>query len=542
MRKPGFGTGILVGLFLTASLVAIFYVGWKLVGLPFVPFHTFDWATRVLPGSVITFGIDTMVKAIRALGILDTSAAAKAAEQSMAIAIFLAIGVVTGAIFFALLRILRSRWSVFPGLVVGALFGAGSVAVARSLGRVEALPRSISEAWMIGAWLAWGVALGLVNRRLSSRRIALPGEIARDDWDDRVERVDRRRFIVRLGAATATITVAGAVVGRMLGESRRRGTVASGKRWSADNRLPNAGATVKPAPGTRPEYTPLEDHYRIDITTSPPVVDGTTWRLKVGGLVERPLELTLDQIRALEPLHQFVTLACISNPIAGSLIGTTRWTGASFQRLLPDLRLNPNATHLKITSADRFYEVVDLETIRSDPRVMLAYDWDGVPLTTPHGFPLRIYIPDHYGMKQPKWIQTIEATDHWEPGYWVKRGWDKTARMKATAVIDTVSVDMMLSEAGKDTRIPVGGIAHAGARGISKVEVRTDDGPWHEAQLRTPLSGTTWVVWRYDWPFQKGQHRLTVRCYDGSGALQNAEMAPPHPSGASGYHDKTVML
>jgi hypothetical protein len=173
---------------------------------------------------------------------------------------------------------------------------------------------------------------------------------------------------------------------------------------------------------------------------------------------------------------------------------------------------------------------------------MLAYDWDGVPLTTPHGFPLRIYIPDHYGMKQPKWIQTIEATDHWEPGYWVKRGWDRTARMKATSVIDTVSVDMMLSEAGKETRIPVGGIAHAGARGISKVEVRTDDGPWHEAQLRTPLSGTTWVVWRYDWPFQKGQHRLTVRCYDGSGAVQNAEMAPPHPSGASGYNDKTVML
>lgn len=542
MRKPGFGTGLLVGLFLTAPLVAIFYAAWKLAGLPFVPFQVFDWTTRILPGGVITFGIDTMVKTIRMLGIGDTSSAAKLAEQSMAIVVFLVIGAVAGALLFALLRLLRSRASVFPGVVVGALLGAAAVAVARSLGRVEAVPREIAELWTIAAWLAWGIALGLANRRLSRRRIALPGEIAREDWDDRVERVDRRRFIVRLGAATATITVAGAVVGKLLGENRRSGQVASGKRWSADHPLPNAGAAVKPAPGTRPEYTALEDHYRIDITTSPPVVDGATWRLKVGGLVDRPVELTLDQIRSYEPLHQFVTLACISNPIAGSLIGTTRWTGASFQRLLPDLHLKPNATHLKITSADRFYEIVDLETIRSDSRVMLAYDWDGVPLTTPHGFPLRIYIPDHYGMKQPKWIQTIEATDHWEPGYWVKRGWDRTARMKATSVIDTVSVDMMLSEAGKDTRIPVGGIAHAGARGISKVEVRTDDGPWQEAQLRAPLSGTTWVVWRYDWPFQKGQHRLTVRCFDGSGALQNAEMAPPHPSGASGYHDKTVML
>ena len=542
MKKPGFGTGLLVGLFLTAPLVAVFYAAWKLAGLPFVPFQVFDWTTRILPGGVITFGIDTMVKTIRLLGIGDTSSAAKMAEQSMAIVVFLLLGAVAGALLFLLLRLVRARASVFPGVVVGALLGAGSVAVARSLGRVEAVPRPIAEGWTIVAWLAWGIAVGLANRRLSRRRIALPGEIARVDWDERVERVDRRRFIVRLGAATATITVAGAVVGKLLGETRRSGQIAGGKRWSADHPLPNAGAAVKPAPGTRPEYTALEDHYRIDITTSPPVLDGAMWRLKVGGLVDRPVELTLDQIRSYEPVHQFVTLACISNPVAGSLIGTTRWTGASFQGLLPDLHLRSNATHLKITSADRFYEVVDLDTIRSDPRVMLAYDWDGVPLTTPHGFPLRIYIPDHYGMKQPKWIQAIEAMDHWEPGYWVKRGWDRAARMKATSVIDTVSVDMMLSEAGKDTRIPVGGIAHAGARGISKVEVQTDDGPWQEAQLRTPLSGTTWVVWRYDWPFQKGHHRLTVRCYDGTGAVQNAEMAPPHPSGASGYHDKTVML
>ncbi len=81
---------------------------------------------------------------------------------------------------------------------------------------------------------------------------------------------------------------------------------------------------------------------------------------------------------------------------------------------------------------DGFYEIVPLEVIRSDERVMLAYAWDGVPLAAGHGFPLRIYIPDVYGMKQPKWIESIEATDRWEPGYWVVRGWDKIARMKAT--------------------------------------------------------------------------------------------------------------
>jgi hypothetical protein len=206
------------------------------------------------------------------------------------------------------------------------------------------------------------------------------------------------------------------------------------------------------------------------------------------------------------------------------------------------MKLKPGASHLKLSAADGFYEVVALETIRADERVMLAYAWDGLPLEPKHGFPLRIYIPDLYGMKQPKWLQSIEVLDHWEEGYWVERGWDRTARMKATSVIDTVSVNMMLSTADSETRIPIGGIAHAGARGISRVEVRMDDGAWTEARLRAPLSGTTWVLWRYDWRFVPGKHTFTVRCYDGQGALQIVEPAPPHPSGATGLDSKSFML
>jgi DMSO/TMAO reductase YedYZ molybdopterin-dependent catalytic subunit len=460
----------------------------------------------------------------------------------MGIVIFLVAGALTGAVLFAILRLLRSRFAVLPAVVAGVIAGVAAVAVARSLGRASSIPPAIGELWTLAAFVFWGASLGMANRRLTRQTITLRGEIPRSDREDRLERLDRRRFIVRLGAATATITVAGAVVGELVGAKRRRHEAVSGRRWSADHPLPNAGAEVKPATGTRPEYTSPEDHYRIDISTIPPVVDGASWRLKIGGLVEKPLDLTLEQIRAYEPLHQFVTLACVSNPIAGSLIGTTRWTGVSFQRLLPDLRLKRNATHLKLSSADGFHEVVALETIRADERVMLAYDWDGVPLTTKHGFPLRIYIPDLYGMKQPKWLQSIEAMDHWEPGYWVKRGWDRTARMKATSVIDTVSVDMMIAQADQKTRIPVGGIAHAGARGISKVEVRVDGGPWNEARLRAPLSGTTWVVWRYDWPFRPGNHTFTVRCSDGRGAAQITELAPPHPSGASGLYSRSMML
>ena len=213
----------------------------------------------------------------------------------------------------------------------------------------------------------------------------------------------------------------------------------------------------------------------------------------------------------------------------------------SVQRLLPDLGLRPNATHLLIRSIDGFYETVALEEIRNDERIMLCYAWNGLPLPAGHGFPLRIYIPDRYGMKQPKWIESIEAIDHWEPGYWVERGWDREARIKTTSVIDVVSSNMMIGQPG-ETLIPIGGIAFAGARGISRVEVRVDEGPWREARIREALSEKSWVIWRYEWPFEEGEHTFTVRCWDGDGTPQIAEMSPVRPDGATGLHSKTVML
>ena|SRR6516162_1204308 len=105
--------------------------------------------------------------------------------------------------------------------------------------------------------------------------------------------------------------------------------------------------------------------------------------------------------------------------------------------------------------------------------------------------------------------------------------------MKAASVIDTVAVKSIIHKDG-EILVPIGGIAHAGARGISRVEVQVDDSGWMPAALRTPLSDLTWVLWRYDWPFQPGTHVFRVRCYDGAGVAQIEVPAKPHPSGASG--------
>ncbi len=529
MKKPGALSGALIGVLLTAPLLVVFYLGWKFAGLPFAPFDIFDWLTRVLPGSAVTVGIESMIKVIRAVHFGSTAEVAKAAEQSMAIILFLIGGVVAGGILFVLLR----AWEK-GAFLLGPLFGAGAGVlvslIVHLLNRPAGLPPWVGGLWILVVFLAWGAGLGGAFKRLSAMAAAWP-----EETDIRsVESLDRRRFLIRLGGVSATITVTGAVVGALVG-GRRREEVAGGEQWSARHPLPNAGAAVKPAPGTRPEFTPLEKHYRIDINTMPPVVSEEDWRLKIGGLVEETLELALADLRRYEPLHQFITLSCISNPVGGDLIGTIRWTGVSLQKLLPEWKLQPTATHLKISSVDGFYETVALETIRQDERVMLAYAWDGVPLEAKHGFPLRIYIPDHYGMKQPKWIASIEAIDHWDAGYWVVRGWSREARMKATSVIDTVAVQAATTDASGQRFVPVGGIAHAGARGISKVEIQVDNGNWREAQLRTPLSGLTWVIWRYDMPFQAGEHAFTVRCWDGKGTPQIVQSSPPHPNGATGF-------
>ncbi len=530
----GFLIGSLVGAMMTAALISVLYAGWRLADLPFVPFDVFDWMTRILPGAVIELVIGAMVAAIRGLHLGPTSVAAKLIEQAMGISGLFLTGVVAGAILFSILRAFHGRFAYILGFLLGLLASIPPILISLSLGKT-ADPPLVNALWILFVFVSWGIALGWACQRLAAL-----GASAEPDSDlmPSVRRVNRRQFLIRLAGYTATITVSGAIVG-ILSERHSRMKLESLMPWSATHILPNAGAAVKPAPGTRPEFTPLERHYRIDINTTPPKIDGMTWRLNIRGLVEKPLSLTLDQLRSYEPMHQFITLSCISNPVGGDLIGTTRWTGVSLKSLLPDLGLKPNATHLKISSADGFWEVLPLDTVRSDERVMLTYEWDGVPLLEGHGFPLRVYIPDLHGMKQPKWIESIEATDHWEPGYWVVRGWDKVARMKSTSVIDTIAVDMTIIGADKQKLVPIGGIAHAGARGISKVEVRVDDGPWQEALLRTPLSQTTWVIWRFDWPFRPGSHNFTVRCYDGSETPQIVESMPPPPSGASGLFSKS---
>ncbi|MCS7069981.1 MAG: molybdopterin-dependent oxidoreductase [Anaerolinea sp.] len=549
MKKPNWLIGIAIGALFTLPVMGIGFLGAQIAGFTFLPFSLFDWTARILPGPIVTFGIDTLVAVLNAINPGANSDTYKQAEQILSLAILPALGGLIGGGFFllmgGLLRERPRRQPILPGLILGSLMAIVLVAIVLSVPPIRTADILADSIWLAGLLLLWGILLSFVYHRM----VYLSPD---PHQDTQAHRIDRRRFLVQIGGAAAAITVSGAGVGALLSASRGSNEVTaspappSSPATGSQSTPPDSAGSVVPAPGTRPEITPLADHYRIDINLIPPTIDGTTWRLnftraQADGTKTTLKSYTLDEIRAFPSRQDYITMACISNPVGGQLISTIKWTGTSFQNVLDDVGIPEGATHVRIYAADGFDEIVALGQVRADARIMLAYEWEDQPLTVEHGFPLRIHIPNTYGMKQPKWITEIEFIDQWQEGYWVRRGWSAEAIVNSTSVIDTVAVDAIYADGGQ-WFVPLGGIAWAGDRPIGQVQVRIDDGEWQDVRVRTPLSDRTWVIWRFDWPFTPGQHRFEVRCIEADGTPQRETQRGVRPDGALGLHGVTARL
>jgi hypothetical protein len=149
-------------------------------------------------------------------------------------------------------------------------------------------------------------------------------------------------------------------------------------------------------------------------------------------------------------------------------------------------------------------------------------------------------VPGLYGyVSAAKWLTnidltTLEAFD----GYWIPLGWAKLGPIKTASRIDVPRPDQNLVAGA----LPVAGVAWAPDRGIKAVELQVDDGPWLPAELSTPISASTWVQWLVRWNATRGRHQLRVRATDGDGTVQIANVQPPAPSGATGYHTISVQV
>ena len=285
--------------------------------------------------------------------------------------------------------------------------------------------------------------------------------------------------------------------------------------------------------GISPEVTPVQNFYVVSKNFSDPTIDAQGWSLKVGGMVDKPLKLTLSDLHGLPVATEYVTMECISNDVGGGLISTGSFTGVSLRDLLAIASPQAGGTWAAFTARDGYTESLPFSVIQGAPEILVAYDLDGAPLPMGHGFPARMLIPGRYGMKGPKWLDSITVVDHESGGYWEQQGWDHNAVIKTTARFDVPS-DGDIVPLGT---VSLAGVAFAGTRGVSKVEYSSDGGrTWTEASFKPPLSHLTWVLWQADWtPGKEGAYDLRVRATDGTGALQSQQSTPSYPGGASGY-------
>jgi hypothetical protein len=199
--------------------------------------------------------------------------------------------------------------------------------------------------------------------------------------------------------------------------------------------------------------------------------------------------------------------------------------------------VKPGALEVVSTSVDGFADSVPVADAMA-PTTIIAYGMNGTMLPRAHGFPARILVPGYYGMKQPKWLGSVQVVDQPFAGYWEQRGWIKEAVVRTMSRIDTPK-----GHSTVDGSVVVAGIAFAGDRGISRVEVSTDSGhTFADADLRTPLSEFTWRQWKYRFAPRPGSETIiVVRATDGTGATQTSAVRPPEYSGATGWHGVEVV-
>ena len=478
--------------------------------------------------------------------------------------LILQLGILVVLVLFAMalgVLAVRYRRSGAAGvLLLGAVGAAAAVGRPDSTGLEDALPS------VAGAGVAAVLLFRLVGRlgaggpraRLPAPAGVGPSETAAgagartgagtdhpsggQDWD-------RRGFVIAATAVAAASAGTG-LLGRGLDGLRSREAVASRADVvlpapvSRANAIPR-GARLR-VPGVSPFTTPNRDFYRVDTALVVPRVDATTWKLRIhGDGVARPVTLSFDDLLRRELIERDITLTCVSNAVGGPYVGNARWTGVRLADLLAECGVLPPsrggpADQLVARSVDGMTIGSPVEDVMDGRDALLAVGMNGRPLPFAHGFPARMVVPGLYGyVSACKWVKDLELTsfDAYD-AYWVERRWARKAPVKTQSRIDTPR-PFARPRAGA---VVVAGVAWAQHRGIDKVEVRVDDGPWQEARLAAEDSRDTWRQWSFDWQAVKGGHTLSVRATDRTGAVQTEQRTGTVPDGATGRHSVVVTV
>ncbi|MFF0558082.1 molybdopterin-dependent oxidoreductase [Streptomyces sp. NPDC004266] len=427
--------------------------------------------------------------------------------------------------------------------------GAAGVLLFGIVGAAAALSRPDSTG--VGDVLpsvAGALAGALVLYLLAAKAVQVP-DLAGAGGEDGVGGWGRRGFLTAAGV-TAVAAISAGALGRFFTGRQGQGAVASREGLvlpepAAPAPAVPAGVRLK-APGITAFTTSNSDFYRVDTALTVPKVDAGTWRLRIHGRgVTRPRTHTLDQLLARPLIERDITLTCVSNEVGGPYIGNARWLGVPLADLLEEAGVLPpsrggRADQLVARSVDGMTLGSPVEDVMDGRDAMLAVGMNGEPLPFEHGFPVRMLVPGLYGyVSACKWITDIELTtfEAYDP-YWVKRKWARRAPVKTQSRIDTPKP---FARPASGT-VTIAGVAWAQHRGVTRVEIRVDDGPWQDADLAAQAGVDTWRQWSYRWNATPGGHHITVRATDGTGRVQTEERTRTIPDGASGWHSVFVTV
>ncbi|MBY6539892.1 molybdopterin-dependent oxidoreductase [Rhodococcus sp. BP-349] len=382
-----------------------------------------------------------------------------------------------------------------------------------------------------------GVVLGIAVLQALTRALEVPAGTV-DGF------MPRRKFLVLFGAAAA-VAVAAGTVGRYLGDrvagvaedikNFRLPTVAAGEKAAA---VP-AGTDIG-VEGATTFVTPNNTFYRIDTALQVPQLTTAEWQLKIHGKVDREMTLSWDDLMARTPIERVVTLTCVSNEVGGPLAGNATWIGFPIKDILDEVGVQADADMLLSTSIDGMTIGSPVEALIDGRDAMLAISMNGEPLPVEHGYPVRQVVPGLYGfVSATKWVVDWELTRFDEAtAYWTDRGWGDKAPIKTASRIDVPAAFAPVAPGP----VRVAGTAWAQQRGIERVEVRVDNGPWQEATLAEQYTIDTWRQWFWDWEATAGNHNIQVRATDQDGNTQVEERTPPIPGGSTGWHTRTIIV
>ena len=303
-------------------------------------------------------------------------------------------------------------------------------------------------------------------------------------------------------------------------------------------------ADVKPLLKPSTFVTSNADFYILQIG-DPKVLEASTWRMAITGLIEKqPPPFRLEDITAMESVTATRTLKCIGDPIGTEQMSNADWKGVRLRDLLENVGPKPEVKVVVFRCADGYHTAIPLEDAMRE-ETLLAYEMNGVPLPTDHGFPIRLLNPGHYGTKNPKWIVNIHLAKEHE-SYWEKRGWDPIANVKLGTMIGTPSEGEEIT--GGKVYTVSGAAFDAGHHGgIKKVEVSIDYGQtWEEAEIWAKDTPLAWVLWKWDWqvPEKPGPVEIYARATANSGVTQDEIGLEVEPVSAIPYHmiDASIVM